>query len=657
MNDAATSTIPYRADLDGIRGLAIGLVLAYHVAPAILPGGFSGVDVFFVLSGFLITRILIADRGTGRIRRFYGRRIRRLAPALLLVLGATLVLGRSTLLDEAFRQLAHHTAAAAGFIANFVFWAQAGYFDADALDKPLLHLWSLGIEEQFYLAWPALLWIAVGRGLRRSGILGLAVVAGGSSFVACMIWVQRSPDSVFYLPWFRAWQPLAGATLAIALGGRTLHHRRGGSSLGWIGLAAVLVGAALLGDGRAHPGPWALLPVLGTTAMIAAGEQTSLGRTLSWGPLVGLGRVSYALYLWHWPLLSLFGDPRPNEGLTSRIGLCLLAWILAVASTRWIERPIRAATGAQARTWTVRLAALLLGCVGLGIAASHTSGDLAVPRHPRVERIGQAMDLDLELRAAIPERSCEELALGSVEEDELFCRISGDGPVQGSILLWGDSVAESWWPAIHALASEEGRTAVVLSYSGCPPVLGVRSGVYTHCAIDDAASKQQLIEGLDPRHIFVAARWGAYAGPTDDPPATRHYVSSRSDGVIDLETTRAALSRQLPDTLAWLGQLAPTTVIAAVPDLRTSLPRAALLDLDPRRTTASHHEQQAFVRGLLDDLVAASPELRLVDPAGRLCTETYCEAVLDETFVYEDDNHVSAQGALLFVELLRPDGR
>ena len=399
MSDARHSTIPYRADLDGIRGLAIALVLAYHVVPDGLPGGFSGVDVFFVLSGYLITRILTADQGPGRIRRFYARRLRRLAPALILVLGVTLVLGRLTLLDDAFQRLGRHTAAAAGFVANFVFWSETGYFDADALDKPLLHLWSLGIEEQFYLVWPPLLWIAAALGLRRSRTLALALVAGSASLVACLVWVRQAPESAFYLPWFRAWQPLAGAVLALLLGDQTLQNRRGlGATMGWAGLGAVLLGAAILGGGSPHPGPGALLPVLGTVAMIAAGERTSLGRAFSWRPLVQLGQVSYALYLWHWPLLSLLGDARAREGLASRVGLCLLAWVLATLSTRWIERPVRRTTGRRAVAWLV---VLLVGCVGLGLTAARASGPLVLPRHPEVERVGQAMDLDLELRAGL----------------------------------------------------------------------------------------------------------------------------------------------------------------------------------------------------------------------------------------------------------------
>ena len=649
MSSPRPQTIPYRADLDGIRGIAIALVLAYHVAPSWLPGGFTGVDVFFVLSGYLITRILIADSEPGHVRRFYARRLRRLAPALILVLGVTLVLARLTLLDDAFERLGRHTAAAAGFVANFVFWAETGYFDADALDKPLLHLWSLGIEEQFYLVWPALVWLTAARSGRRSRALGAALFFGGLSLIACLIWVRTSPDSAFYLPWFRAWQPLAGAALALLLGSRNLGARRGSGAIGWTGLFAVLIGAAILGDGRAHPGLGALLPVMGTAAMIATGESSSLGRSLSWTPVVRLGQISYALYLWHWPLLSLFGDPRPRGGLLSRIGLCLAALILAAASTRWIERPIRRAEGRRSIVW---LAVLLLGSIVLGLFAARGTSELPVPRHPKVERIGQAMDLDLELRAAIPARPCQELGV-DLPEEEIFCRIFADGTPDDPILLWGDSVAESWWPAVHAVAAAENRDAVVLSFSGCPPILGVRSGVYPNCDLGSAGWKRTLIEALEPSRIYVAARWGAYAGPTDDPPPERHFVSTSADGSIDLESTRSALTSRLPDTLDWLSRLAPTTVIAAVPDLVTSLPRAALLDLDPRRTVESHRNQQAFVRGLLDRTVESNALLLLVDPADRLCTGSHCEAVLDETFVYEDDNHVSAQGALRFVDLLQ----
>src|SRR5688500_16219513 len=331
-----------RRDIDGLRALAIALVVGYHAVPGLLRGGFVGVDVFFVISGYLISRILAADTGPGKFRRFYERRARRLLPALAVVLAATLALGCQLLLSQELHRLARHALAAALFVVNLVLWRDSGYFDTDALEKPLLHLWSLGIEEQFYFVWPALFWALLRRGAR--GALGATAALALASFAATVLVAQAAPEAVFYLPWFRFWELLAGALVAQvpALGPAAQRSWRG-LLVSLAGAGLVLAGAVLIDPGRPFPSWPALAPVLGAALLLWGGEHTWLGRVpLSARPVVGLGLISYPLYLWHWPLLSFQAELDPQVSAGERGRAVVLALLLSVVTYVGIEKPARA---------------------------------------------------------------------------------------------------------------------------------------------------------------------------------------------------------------------------------------------------------------------------------------------------------------------------
>ncbi len=323
-----------RRDIDGIRAIAIALVVAYHAAPTLVPAGFVGVDVFFVLSGFLITRILLADALPGRVRRFYERRLRRLAPALILVLAVCLAAGWLLLLPEELRQLGRHALAATLFVANFVFFKETGYFDSEAFEKPLLHLWSLGIEEQFYLAWPLLVWALVRRGQARWGTVWLAL----ASLAGALGIARSAPDAGFYLPWFRFWELLAGALVA-QLPRAAERSRTGREALALAAVAAVVASALMIDPRSAFPSWNALGPVVGTAVLLWTGGETWFARRcLAAAPMVLVGLVSYPLYLWHWPLLSfhaLLSDPTA----WSRGAMVGLALLLSLATYFGVEKP------------------------------------------------------------------------------------------------------------------------------------------------------------------------------------------------------------------------------------------------------------------------------------------------------------------------------
>ncbi len=342
----------YRADIDGLRAIAVLAVIGFHAFPAWVPGGFVGVDIFFVISGYLISTIILTAVNAGRFSfaTFYARRIRRIFPALIAVLAACYAAGWFLLYADRFEQLGKHIAGGAGFVANYVLWNEAGYFDADADTKPLLHLWSLGIEEQFYLVWPLMVFVAW---KARLNLIALTIAI----FILSSYWnvegIRRDLVGTFYSPWTRFWELTAGSALAaivtdqhtwLGVKFRALYDglRSRASVRDAIAIAGlVLAMGAVFGLDRSrhYPGLWALLPVVGAFVMIAAGPEAWLNRTvLSQRVLVGIGLISYPLYLWHWPLLSfarLLTAETPPPAV--RAALIAAAFVLAWLTYKLIE--------------------------------------------------------------------------------------------------------------------------------------------------------------------------------------------------------------------------------------------------------------------------------------------------------------------------------
>jgi peptidoglycan/LPS O-acetylase OafA/YrhL len=313
----------YRPDIDGLRAIAVLAVVAFHAFPNWVKGGFIGVDVFFVISGYLISTIIFEnlDKGTFSFSEFYARRITRIFPALILVLVACFVFGWFALLADEYRQLGKHIAAGAGFISNIVFWNEAGYFDNAADTKPLLHLWSLGVEEQFYIVWPLLLWFAW---KRNFNLLTITILVATLSFIINIKGVQQDPVATFYSPQTRFWELLCGSLLAwmtlykmnawttakskldgcLALAVYREKHPTNGKTLSnflsFVGLILLTYGFCRINKELSFPGKWALVPVVGSVLIIAAGAKTWVNRViLSNKVLVWFGLISFPLYLWH----------------------------------------------------------------------------------------------------------------------------------------------------------------------------------------------------------------------------------------------------------------------------------------------------------------------------------------------------------------------
>jgi peptidoglycan/LPS O-acetylase OafA/YrhL len=348
--------------------------------PGLAPGGFVGVDVFFVISGYLISQILLRELDEQRfsVLRFYRRRVRRIFPALIILLLTSAVCGWALLPPDLLRQLGKHIAASAAFVPNFTFWAEPGYFSNTASEKPLLHLWSLGVEEQFYALWPLTLFLLHRLNIApRFGILAI----GAISFAWSIVEVDTARQSAFFLPAPRAWELMAGAAIASFERAGALRTLRAQPLLGFVGLGAIVLSARLLQQSSLFPGWWALAPVLGAGLVIAEPERGLSGRLLSCSPLRRIGLISYPLYLWHWPMLSFAAiecaPAWPSRGLRLLLVLCAIA--LAELTYRVIEQPIRSRSDNRQTAALVALMAAI-GLLGLVIFHAGNSARAQAPR-------------------------------------------------------------------------------------------------------------------------------------------------------------------------------------------------------------------------------------------------------------------------------------
>lgn len=370
----------YRADIDGLRAIAVLAVVAFHAFPTQFPGGFIGVDIFFVISGYLITNIIISElqRDSFDFTGFYSRRVRRIFPALILVLGACYLIGWNSLFRIELKELSKHIAGAAAFSSNILLWSESGYFDTAAETKPLLHLWSLGIEEQFYLLWPLILWLAWKSGL---DILKVTIALLLASFALNVARIDVDPVSTFYLPQSRIWELLIGSLLA-----QTKHfgpsrlrqvQHLAPSYLAWSGAALLAGSFAVMNKDRAFPGWWAALPTLGAALIIWAGPHAWPNRViLSTRLLVWFGLISFSLYLWHWPLLT-FAKVLQGSTPTPQVrGLAvLLAVVLAWLTFKFVERPFRRTRSQNRPTAMLLVSMLVVGILGvLSFSQERTSG-------------------------------------------------------------------------------------------------------------------------------------------------------------------------------------------------------------------------------------------------------------------------------------------
>ncbi|MEO8530350.1 MAG: acyltransferase family protein [Deltaproteobacteria bacterium] len=640
-------SLRHRAEIDGLRAVAVLPVMLFHAHFSIFGGGYLGVDVFFVISGYLITSILVDEIGAGEfsLLRFYERRARRILPALFTVVFCTIPFAWLWMTPDQFQEFGRSLAAVALFASNFFFWLQEGYFATGNELKPMLHTWSLAVEEQFYLIFPLVLLALSRLGLRVSfQVVALLALA---SLILSEVGSRNWPTANFYLAPTRAFELLAGAICAFVSQRRA---QRSSETLSAIGLATVLAAMLLYRPTLPIPSLYALLPVGGTVLIILFGSSATLvGRFLGARILVGLGLVSYSAYLWHQPIFALVRirslTPPGSLLMLALIGLSLM---LAYVTWRFVEQPFRRRpNGLMSRRQIFMSAALM------SIALGWATFAISVVRMPTALEISRP-DLfrseGYELAEYVPCPGFDEIAVGVVE-----CSIYGSG--DDLVVLWGDSHLVMLRYGITPLP---GTRVMTLTHAGCPPAVGVSLGNVIQggqsCADTEILGGYfDYINAMKPSAIVLVGRWMLYLDDwkrEGEKAFDRRFMHDAETREIDSQSeSAAALRRGLARAINGVAPGVRVFLVAQPPDLSFMTGRARLLsDGVAMSDIAKVHATEL---DMLSALTADTP-VELIDAKALLCDSTTCKTRLDGFPLYFDDNHLMPRGErLLWDEIVR----
>jgi peptidoglycan/LPS O-acetylase OafA/YrhL len=635
----------YRPAVDGLRGVAVLAVLGFHAFPETVPGGYVGVDVFFVISGFLITGIIARQllHADFSFPDFYWRRVRRLFPALVLVLATTLALGWFLLLPNEFQQLGKHATAAAAFLANFALWRESGYFDTAAEFKPLLHLWSLGIEEQFYLLWPAVL-VALWK--RQTALLVILSILVLASFALSVHMAQSAPVANFYWPVSRFWELGAGCLLALlmersdaAVASATGDRRFldiGYNFLSLAGLALILASIASFDTNTPFPGWPALLPVAGTLLILATPGDAWLQRNVLGSRfLVWFGLISYALYLWHWPLLSFLnileaGLPPVAVRWVALLSSILLAWL----TYRYIELPVRRH---KERRFNFRLAAAAAVAGVAGLVVYATGG------------VAQRFDADILALHHGPKLDKRCYARFSATAPINYCRTtSAESP---SILFVGDSRAHAIYEIVAPLLAPE-HAVMLLGRGGCPPVLDVHLSGYDPNEQECEQVWRTFVryaQATKPKVIVVVGNGSSLI--------TSPKIHLSRLGAHVAESKEATFEHGIRTLLSELTRYSRVIYLGEIPGYAT--PPACFLrafklpstQCFPERAREQVDLAMAPYNRVLGRVQLSIPKVELIDAITVLCAANVCsQRPPGKPILYSDAVHLSPAGARLLVE-------
>ena len=519
-----TENLPYRRDIDGLRAIAVMLVVGFHGFPVWVKSGFMGVDIFFVISGYLITRNILSNLSnkTFTIAGFYRARIRRIFPALIVVLAFSLGIGWFYLFADELAALGRQTLFGSLFLANFLYWSESGYFGGEAISKPLLHLWSLSVEEQFYLIWPIAL-LAVWR--RNWSIKSVFLSLIIFSFLTNIYLSYSASSAAFFWPATRFWELMAGGALSyinseIALRRRVSNINTEGLAL--LGLILLVIAFALINSQSVFPGFWALLPTLATVFLIAAGPSATFNRVvLSSKPLVYVGLISYPLYLWHWVILSLLSTVYSISSREIRLGAIAVAFFLSWLTYTLVEKPIRYGSP-RTPVSLLLLGSALIGFVGLitwqiggfegmGLRSSektayanYFSGRALNLTDKTPSSGGEALtcnfyDLESERKGLITLRPIKFISIECLRP-----RTNG----QKTLFLWGDSHAEQLYAGLNDLISPAWGIMHLTSYS-CAPTLGAVQSNTNYCEQSNWLAYKTIAE--EKPEVVVIAQLGNHS--------------------------------------------------------------------------------------------------------------------------------------------------
>jgi peptidoglycan/LPS O-acetylase OafA/YrhL len=625
---SAQQNVTYRPEVDGLRAVAVLAVILFHAGLRGFGGGYVGVDVFFVISGYLITLILVNEtkKGSFSIVGFYERRARRILPALFAVILACLPVAWLGTSPAQLAEFARSVVAVCLFASNFFFWRTSGYFDAAVEEKPLLHTWSLAVEEQFYVVYPVLFLLLWRLGPRRF----LALAAGGAllSLGLSEIGSRTQPVANFYLPIGRAWELLIGAMVAVSRLPERGDVSRGVKEAGAaLGMALIAVAVFAYGKKTPFPGVYALVPTLGTAlVLVFAGKDTPTGRLLSSGPMVGLGLISYSAYLWHYPLFAFFRIQAGRAPTLAEIA-ALIAATLLLAYITWVlvETPVRRRQIFSRPQVFAASAAVSVLLLAFGMLVAR--GALMPERYRGID-----------LAAAEYGGAGYEFGLSKL----------GDREARSRFVLYGDSHAMQYMSSLDALARSHRFAFTSLLHSACfslPNLTNVYQGSVHPDCVALLAELRNIIDSNGSK-VVIAYRWPKQLARPD---GTQLGFSVREPQGQD------ELVRSLRALVAELGPNRTIVLVGNVPSSNL-IPEGGYLGCLAKightcpsvfpRTRGELYELNAKLR----ELAGQYPNVVFVDPYDALCDATTCYVMRDGKLLYSDHAHLSKYGAALVVK-------
>lgn len=631
--------LPYRPDIDGLRAVSVVAVILCHAGVPFMRGGFAGVDVFFVISGFLITQLLVPATRDGSwqaLGDFYLRRARRILPALFVMMLMVTVVAAIIYVPVELAGYGYSLKLASVMLANIAAWRGGHYFDAIGAQLPLLHLWSVAVEEQFYLVYPLML-LGVARFAPRRLLVVLALCLL-VSLAICLYCSRLLTVANYYLTPMRGWELLVGSCLAVVelpvLARRWL--REGIAALCLVALAMSFV---WLQQDDSYPNLWALAPCLGAAGLLAVGRAgpTRCLAPLEWRPVVFTGLVSYSLYLWHAPALALFARFNLVPPTALQIAALLVGvYAVSVVSYYCIEQPVRRrrVLVSSGRLLAVLTLAMLL-LVALAEVLIRTRG-LPQRFDPPLRHMVDALDLHPDLAR------CTSLTLSELHDDQL-CRFGPDATSRPRVIAWGDSHAATLLPVFDQLARERGVALGFAAHSSCRPMPGVSSALRHDRSLQSCVEFNEamfgVIEREKPELVILAAHW---TEPGD------RFLSSGERAPPGVSIFSVGLER----TLARVSKTgARVCVVLDVPELKFPYPHALLTvrqrGLDETFLTLTRDEAEAGQAAVERDVraLAARYPFDIVDPKHVLCASGRCEIGDGKTPFYRDNNHLTVAGA------------
>jgi peptidoglycan/LPS O-acetylase OafA/YrhL len=642
-------SVDYRPDVDGLRAIAVTSVVAFHAFPNLVPGGYVGVDIFFVISGYLISSIIMKglDQNTFSFADFYARRVLRIFPALIVVLTACLIFGWFTLVPHKYQQLGQEIEAGTTFVANILFWRQSGYFDTAAEAKPLLHLWSLGVEEQFYIVWPLILYLCARARMKTLPVL-LAIMA--ASFIANCYTVRIEAADAFYLPHTRFWELLAGAVLAwFKLSGATRiksaidesFQARTGRAISLADLEAV-IGVALIAIAlyrfnkeSVFPGWRALLPVGGAFLLMSAGQQAWFNRNvLSNRVIVFIGLISYPLYLWHWPVLYFVRTNMLNPSAVMLVGAMALSAVLAWLTYSVVELPLRRskARWRSLRVSATATAAIMAAVLGVGFATNVANG---LPQR-NLDNVASVLQYQ-RYNYWIDYRNDYCLLFGKEQIFSPICveanKVAAGAPV---LAIWGDSHGAHLYRGIKDNPASDRFAIAQFTSSSCPPVFDFdKVGAPLCRTINDSVRKE--FEQIRPKVLVLAHDW---------PQSEKENALDRLAGTVDILKSMGAERIVLVGPVPhWDGPL-PEVLSHYVGERHLSA-------LPGRMTFGVNHHMEDIDHDMAER--AARLGIEYISPIKHLCNADGCLTMVPDAPdvpMAWDAAHFTREGSRYFINLV-----